>query len=150
MREAHSVRNPSVGNHFSDEYAVKPAIDNKLFDESEPDIAAIYSVLDEQIDEDVLKSDLDTIKEETPDPSFTPTTTKLPRSSLPTKARKTSISSPTGASRPGTSPTKRKRKVSSDKLVVKIRNKKEKIGAADEEEDADDHEHEIKSEPEDN
>ena len=56
MRQAHSVKNPGLGVHITDEYAETVAIDSSLLDREEPDLAAIYECLDEQIDFDVLRS----------------------------------------------------------------------------------------------
>ena len=54
IRQAHSVKNPSLGTHFSDEYSTKPAITKQLFDAKEADLASIYDCLDDLIDKDVL------------------------------------------------------------------------------------------------
>ena len=56
VRQAHSVKNPGLGVHITDEYAETVAIDSSLLDREEPDLAAIYECLDEQIDFDVLRS----------------------------------------------------------------------------------------------
>jgi len=54
VRDAHSVKNPMFGNHFTDEYNTNPSLDKKLFDTNEIDFAHIYEGLDIQIDNDVL------------------------------------------------------------------------------------------------
>ena len=59
VRQAHSVKNPGLGVHITDEYAETVAIDSSLLDREEPDLAAIYECLDEQIDFDVLRSTSD-------------------------------------------------------------------------------------------
>ena len=129
IRQAHSVKNPVLGTHFADEYSIKPAIDKNLFDEKEIELASIYECLDEQIDFDVLRSnnnkvitELSSIKEEGDlfmqdmDPEYTP-----PGNSSVGNSTKTSDDSKTIS--PG---KKRKRINSNEKLVVKIRNKREK------------------------
>ena len=54
IREAHSVKNPVFGNHFSDEYNTKHTLGDDMFDNKKIDLAHIYEGLDIQIDNDVL------------------------------------------------------------------------------------------------
>ena len=131
IRQAHSVKNPVLGTHFADEYSLKPAIDKNLFDEKEIELASIYECLDEQIDFDVLRSnnnkvisELSSIKEEGDlfmqdmDPEYTPPGTN---------GSKTGTSSKSSSDSKTTSPgRKRTRTKSGEKLVVKIRSKREK------------------------
>ena len=149
MRASHSVRNPVVGSHFVDEYSLKPVLSGDVFDDKETDIAAIYECLDDQLDEDVLSPDsttsvLETIKEEQATDDDATSKLKSPRSTLPIKTRRRNASVESPSSSVSTSKT-RKRKVATNKLVVKIRNKREKLQASSDDDQSD---HEIKSEPE--
>eukprot|EP00090_Calanus_glacialis_P009775 TRINITY_DN18185_c0_g1_i1.p1 TRINITY_DN18185_c0_g1~~TRINITY_DN18185_c0_g1_i1.p1 ORF type:complete len:1354 (+),score=313.68 TRINITY_DN18185_c0_g1_i1:64-4125(+) len=54
IREAHSVKNPVFGNHFTDAYNDNPSLDKDIYDADEIDLAQIYEGLDIQIDNDVL------------------------------------------------------------------------------------------------
>ena len=137
IRQAHSVKNPSLGTHFSDEYSTKPAITKQLFDAKEADLASIYDCLDDLIDKDVLGDverkkaggtvfldhkniqdyflELDSIKEETNE-----NVVQSPRKTRATTAKKSLSKTP---------PNPGKRKRTSERLIVKIRNKKERLSA---------------------
>ena len=54
IRQAHSVKNPTLGTHFIDGYNKNPSLDESIFDSEEIDLAQIYEGLDVQIDNDVL------------------------------------------------------------------------------------------------
>lgn len=149
VRQAHSVKNPTFATHFTNEYSLKPVLSE--INEKEPNLESIYECLDEQLDKDVLGdkhqkkhvlinrknvqdffNELDSIKKEVGESNPPPPTMKTRSASV----RK--------------SPIKRKRP--SDKLIVKIRNKREKMNKDPEdpdyevEEDEDDEDHEIKKE----
>ena len=121
VREAHSVKNPIMGSHFSDE------LGDDGGDENEKDLAAIYDSLDQQIDHDVLNDNdewtpgpdttgdvFDVIKEEEPEEV---STSEVEVSSGPSKRKPSSVSK---------APRKRKRLQSGEKLVVKIQSRSEK------------------------
>ena len=141
VREAHSVKNPIMGSHFSDE------LGDDGGDENEKDLAAIYDSLDQQIDHDVLNDNdewtpgpdttndvFDVIKEEEPEEV---STSEVEVSSGPSKRKPSSVSKP---------PRKRKRVQSGEKLVVKIQSRSEKRKAKEVAE-SDGTDTEVKDEP---
>ena len=133
VRQAHSVKNPVMGSHFSDD----------LDDEDEMDLAAIYDSLDHQIDLDVLNERVDINADKEPEDLI-----KVE----PEQESDSYIGSPEDDNSSEVSNTKssssRKRKPinSGEKLVVKIQNKRQKCQAKTnlEAEEAD---VEIKDEP---
>ena len=154
VRQAHSVKNPIMGSHFSDECEVHAGHENT--DEREKDLAAIYDCLDQQIDFDVLNVNGswkpeagDVIKEEEPVEKDAEKPLSLMESSG--KVSKTKL---TSSNSNGRSSRKRKRirTNSAEKLVVKIQSKREKRKALQKAETAETaatvvSETEIKDEP---
>ena len=135
VRQAHSVKNPVMGSHFSD--------DLEEADEDEMDLAAIYDSLDHQIDLDVLNEREDIKADKEPENLI---------KEEPEQESDSYIGSPEDDNSSEVSNTKssssRKRKPtnSGEKLVVKIQNKRQKCQAKTnlEAEEAD---VEIKDEP---
>ena len=124
MRQAHSVKNPIMGSHFSDECEDHAGQENT--DEEEKDLAAIYDCLDQQIDFDVLNDggrwqpEGEVIKEED-----TPEEDAEKPPSVVESSGKVSKTKPSSSSRPSRK-RKRTRTNSAEKLVVKIQSKREK------------------------
>ena len=129
MTQAHSVKNPIMGSHFSDEPTDQAGPEDT--EEQEKDLAAIYDCLDQQIDFDVLNDKAgwrpdsgDAIKEEDPpeeDPESPPAVMESSGKVSKTKPSSSSIS----AGRPSRK-RKRTQTNSTEKLVVKIQSKREK------------------------
>ena len=127
MRQAHSVKNPIMGSHFSDADQAGP----EDTEEEEKDLAAIYDCLDQQIDFDVLNDKAgwkpesgDVIKEEDPleeDAESPPSVMESSGKVSKTKASSSSISSGRPSRKRKQTPTN-----SAEKLVVKIQSKREK------------------------
>ena len=127
VRQAHSVKNPIMGSHFSDECEDHAGQENT--DEEEKDLAAIYDCLDQQIDFDVLNDggrwqpEGEVIKEEdTPEEDAEKPPSVVESSGIVSKTKPSSSSS---SSRPSRK-RKRTRTNSAEKLVVKIQSKREK------------------------
>ena len=131
MRQAHSVKNPIMGSHFSDECEDRAGQENT--DENEKDLAAIYDCLDQQIDFDVLNDNAkwkpesgDVIKEEDPldleeDAESPPSVMESSGEVSKPKASSSTISSGRPSRKRKRTPTK-----PAEKLVVKIQSKRMK------------------------
>ena len=128
VRQAHSVKNPIMGSHFSNECADNAGHEDT--DEQEKDLAAIYDCLDQQIDFDVLNDNAktpesgDVIKEEDPLEEDAESPPSVMESSGEVSKPEASSSS-TSSGRPSRK-RKRPQTKSPEKLVVKIQSKRMK------------------------
>ena len=130
VRQAHSVKNPIMGSHFSDDPADQAGQEDT--EEQEKDLAAIYDCLDQQIDFDVLNDKArwrpesgDMIKEEE-EPMEEDA--ESPPSEMET-SEKGSQPKPSGSSISSGRPSRKRKRTqtnSAEKLVVKIQSKREK------------------------
>ena len=126
VRQAHSVKNPVMGSHFSDDCADQAGQEDS--EDQEKDLAAIYDCLDQQIDVDVLNESArwkpeagDVIKEEDlGEEEEEEEDAEKPPSVMESSGK---------VSKPSSRPSGKRKRAQTDtgeKLVVKIQSKRQK------------------------